>query len=248
MRRCNDVYEIVTVYYPTGCVNTTRTTTSTSTTLAPTTTTTSSSTSTSTSTTTTTTTNSCSDITIGTQVWTRCNLDVDTYANGDPIPQITDPVEWSTSTIGAWCYPNNDPVLGAIYGKLYNFYAVGDVRGIAPAGYHVPTYQEFVTLTNYLGGLSVAGGKLKSTGTSLWLSPNTGATNESGFTGLPGGMRFEDGSFLPVPTSQEGHWWSSTRFINLGWQLVLSYNNNFATISNGNTYNLSGFSVRLIKD
>ena len=129
------------------------------------------------------------DIVIGDQTWTGCNLDVTNYQNGDPIPQIQDPVEWAALTTGAWCYYNNDPSNGCTYGKMYNWYAVNDPRGLAPAGYHIPSETEVLTLQSYLGGNGIAGGKMKEIGTTHWNSPNTGATNETGWTGLPGGAR-----------------------------------------------------------
>ena len=182
---------------------------------------------------------------IGTQEWTNCNLDVTTYANGDTIPQVTDPTAWAALTTGAWCYYDNDSANGTTYGKMYNWYAVNDPRGLAPVGYHIPTLVELNTLTTFLGGESVAGGKLKETGLCNWLTPNTGATNTSGFTGLPGGYRDNNGVFGEI--SNYGLWWSSvetvTAFANY---LLLGYNNSNAFIYvNSKTF---GFSVRLIKD
>jgi uncharacterized protein (TIGR02145 family) len=141
-------------------------------------------------------------ITIGTQHWMKKNLDVTTYRNGDIIPQVTDSTAWIKLTTGAWCYYNNDPANGAIYGKLYNWYAVNDARGLAPQGWHIPTSAEWNTLSTFLGGS--AGGKMKTTGTS-WTTPNTGATNESGFSALPGGLRSINGGFYNVGV--QGSWW-----------------------------------------
>jgi uncharacterized protein (TIGR02145 family) len=185
-------------------------------------------------------------VTIGTQVWTSTNLDVATYRNGDTIPEVTDPTAWAGLTTGAWCYNNNDSANGAIYGKLYNWYAVNDLRGLAPTGFHIPSDAEWTTLGTYLGGDSVAGGKMKTTGTSLWLSPNASATNESGFTGLPGGFRLPDGSFYPP--GYDGYWWSSTEFIlNYSYLRRMYFNNGILTRDVfGNK--LYGSSVRLIKD
>jgi hypothetical protein len=106
---------------------------------------------------------SLADVVIGTQTWTACNLDVTTYRNGDAIPQVTDPTAWNNLTTGAWCYYENSSSLGCTYNKLYNWYAVNDPRGLAPVGYHVPTEAEIETLRQFLGGTTVAGGKLKST-------------------------------------------------------------------------------------
>src|SRR5436190_23369500 len=134
-------------------------------------------------------------VTICDQVWMIKNLDVSTYRNGDPIPEVTDPSQWAGLTTGAWCYYENNSANGTIYGKLYNWYAVNDPRGLAPLGWHVPSDEELTTLTSCLGGVFVAGGTMKETGTTHWLAPNTEATNSSGWTGLPGGYRNEFGSF-----------------------------------------------------
>jgi len=161
-------------------------------------------------------------IVIGTQQWMRENLDVLTYRNGDTIPQVTDPAAWGALTTGAWCYYDNDPANGAIYGKLYNWYAVNDPRGLAPQGWHIPTDEEWTTLSTKLGGEDVAGGKMKSTGTTLWSNPNTGATNSSGFAGLPGGFRFMSGPFTNV--GDGGIWWSATEGSTARyWNRTLSY-------------------------
>ncbi len=145
---------------------------------------------------------------IGTQEWTVKNLDVSRYRNGDIIPEVKDPAKWANLKTGAWCYYNNDPKNGAIYGKLYNWYAVNDPRGLAPEGFHIPSYTAWKILTDYLGGQYLAGGKMKSTGTTLWLSPNTNATNDIGFSGLPAGCRNLDGSFSSL--RYNGYWWSSS--------------------------------------
>ena len=144
-------------------------------------------------------------IVIGTQQWSRLNLDVVTYRNGDIIPQVTDEATWNSLTTGAWCYYNNDPANGAIYGKLYNWYAVNDPRGLAPTGWHIPTNAEWGILIDKLNSYpGILDKKLKTVG-SIW-SNNIGATNESGFSGLPGGTR-AGGSFSRL--GQIGMWWSS---------------------------------------
>jgi uncharacterized protein (TIGR02145 family) len=121
---------------------------------------------------------------IGTQIWMNKNLDVATYRNGDTILHITNWGEWAYSEqiTGAWCWYNFDSSKYADkYGKLYNWYAVNDPRGIAPLGFHIPTDAEWNTLATYLGGANVAGGQLKEIGTIHWNSPNTGATNTTNF-------------------------------------------------------------------
>lgn len=151
---------------------------------------------------------SSATVSIGNQIWMKKNLDVDKYRNGDPIPQVQDAIAWANLTTGAWCYFSNDPAKGTTYGKLYNCYAVNDSRGLAPLGYHIPADVEWTTLVTFLGGPSGAGGKMKEAGTTHWITPNTGATNSSGFTGLPGGVRNHDGSFDKL--GLWGNWWSST--------------------------------------
>jgi uncharacterized protein (TIGR02145 family) len=128
---------------------------------------------------------------IDNQEWIAENLNVEHYCNGDIIPQIQDENQWKLLTTGAWCYQENNPENGKSFGKLYNWYAVNDPRGLAPKGWHIPSDADYTKLTSYLGGEEVAGGKLKAT--TLWESPNTGASNESGFTAFPGGIRDDDG-------------------------------------------------------
>lgn len=181
-------------------------------------------------------------VTIGTQLWTTTNLDVTTYRNGDPIPEVTNGAAWAALTTGAWCYYNNDPALGAIYGKIYNAYAVNDPRGLAPVGFHIPTNAEWATLGTYLGGDSVAGGKMKTTGTSLWFPPNTGATNESGFSALPGGWRYNNGSFDFM--NMQARWWATDE----GGNFVRNISWISASLDIGQLQYPYGMSVRLIKD
>jgi uncharacterized protein (TIGR02145 family) len=197
------------------------------------------------------------NVTIGTQIWSSTNLDVTNYRDGTPIPQVTDPTAWANLTTGAWCYYNNNPANNAIYGKLYNWYAVAGIydaasaanpslrKQLAPQGWHVPSDAEWTTLTTFLGGESVAGGKMKSIGTSLWQSPNTAATNESGFTGLPAGCRNGDGSFANI--GGFGLWWSSSEFsTSNAWNRTLNFTNGGANRSN--QVKNGGFSVRCLRD
>jgi len=150
-------------------------------------------------------------VTICNQTWMLKNLDVDHYRNGDPIPQVTDPAEWKSLTEGAWCYFKNDPGYGQVYGKLYNRFAVNDPRGLAPAGWHVPSLAEWdILIEDCLGGHNVAGGKMKETGTMHWMDPNIGATNESRFAALPGNMRGANGEFFTSTSINEGNWWTTT--------------------------------------
>jgi uncharacterized protein (TIGR02145 family) len=191
-------------------------------------------------------------VTICNQTWTKTNLNVSKYRNGDVIPQVQDATQWASLTTGAWCYYLNNANNGPIYGKLYNWYAINDPRGIAPIGWHIPSENEVTTMINCLGGWEVAGGKMKSVGTSQWASPNLGANNNSGFTALPGGGLNSSilGSTSPGASfSSAGltsHWWTSTSSGNYSINFTNNYNltscYNFLTPPN------SGFSVRCIKD
>jgi len=186
------------------------------------------------------------NVTIGSQVWSATNLDVSTYRNGDVIPQVTDPTTWTNLTTGAWCYYNNETAHGTIYGKMYNWYAVNDSRELAQAGWHIPSDTEWTTLINTLGlgNTFEIGGKLKTTGTTLWNSPNTGATNETGFSGLPGGFRY-NGTFMDLRNI--GFWWSSSAFNSTySWYYQLMYNSAF--IVRTNDFKSLGLSVRLVRD
>ena len=184
---------------------------------------------------------------IGTQVWTTQNLNVSTYRDGTPIPKVENAATWA-SGYGAYCYYNNDSATYAsIYGKLYNWYAVHDSAhgGLAPTGYHIPSDSEWTTLTDYLGGIAVAGGKLKDAGTTRWTTPNTGATNSSGFVGLPGGNRYNNGTFYYVGT--EGYFWSSTEANTASaWYRIMYYSS--GNVFRGSTTKTLGFSVRCIRD
>ena len=133
-------------------------------------------------------------IQIGNQLWMAENLKTTKYRNLDPIPNVTDNTAWNSLTTGAWCYLGNNSSNDCPYGKLYNWYAANDTRQICPSGWHIPTSSDINILVSYLGGASIAGGKMKSTGSDYWQSPNIGATNESGFSALSGGYRI-DGSF-----------------------------------------------------
>jgi uncharacterized protein (TIGR02145 family) len=133
---------------------------------------------------------------IGTQVWMAENLKTTKYRNGVSIAHITDNQQWVSDTNGAYCSYSNNIINDCPYGKLYNFYAVVNTNNICPTGWHVPTESEWLTLTNFLGGSTVAGGKMKVSSSTYWDAPNTGATNQSGFSALPAGIRAgNDGSF-----------------------------------------------------
>lgn len=183
--------------------------------------------------------------TIGTQEWTSENLNVEYYRNGDVIPQIKDKEEWSKLRTGAWCYYENNSENKKTYGKLYNWYAVNDPRGLAPKGWHIPSNEEWTQLTDYLGGYAVAGGKLKAA--TLWESPNTGAKNSSGFTAFPGGRRRfkKDFDFSGIATS--GYFWSSTEINDdEAWVHTLYFAS--SDVERLENYKKNGLSVRCVRD
>jgi uncharacterized protein (TIGR02145 family) len=148
-------------------------------------------------------------IQIGNQTWMKENLKTTKYSNGNTIPNISDNTAWSAQTTGAYCWYNNSITNKNPYGALYNFYTVADNRNLCPAGWHVPTDEEWAILTTFLGGTGIAGGKLKETGTAHWTTPNTGADNSSGFTALGGGYR-EGGTSLFAHFGTYGDWWSAS--------------------------------------
>lgn len=189
------------------------------------------------------------------QTWIKSNLNVSKYSDGTPIPQVTDFTQWANLTTGAWCYYNNDPAKGNIYGKLYNWYAVAGIHNtasatniqlrkkISPTGWHIPTDAEWTVLTDCLGGLNIAGGKMKSV-VNLWQTPNNGATNSSGFSGLPGSYRYNN---IFGSLGYDGFWWSSTESnISKVWFRSLLNGDDFCNRNqSGKNY---GFSIRCVKD
>jgi len=212
--------------------------------------------------TTTTTTTSAFTTTTTTTIWSTVNLDVTTYSDGTAIIDATGytNAQWAALTVGAWCYYNNDPATGPIYGKLYNWYAVAGIydtasfnnpslrRQLAPVGQRIPTFTDWSNLIQSSGGSTGAGCSLKSTGTiqagtGLWESPNTCATNIFGWTGLPGGFRDNIGTFLGIGIS--GVWWASTEFGTFGAYYTGLRNNLPIAITSGSEKQ-NGLSVRCI--
>lgn len=187
------------------------------------------------------------------QEWMAENLRTTTYANGDPIPNVTDVNQWVNLTTGAWAHFNNDSQYENPYGKLYNWYTVADPRNVCPTGWHVPSDAEWTAFINYLdpnadGGNNwpnTAGGKMKSTGTQYWSIPNTDATNESGFSGRPGGGRYNGGTFSDV--GSVGRWWSSTQTsMTMAWYRGLDYSS--GGVNRNDYFKVDGFSVRCLRD
>lgn len=188
--------------------------------------------------------NTYATIWIGTQVWMAENLRTATYANGNPIPNVTDDTTWTQLNSGAWSHYANNPTNDSVYGKLYNWYAVADSVNICPTGWHVPTDTEWRDLSEHLGGADVAGVKMKTT--SLWNAPNRGANNNAGFSGLPGGVRSSEGGNFAL-LGQWGLWWSaSEKSVDYAW---LYYLRNVNEEVRWNGYDKRyGFSVRCVRD
>ena len=180
---------------------------------------------------------------IGTQTWMAENLKVTKYRNGDPIPYVESNTEWMNLTTGSYCNYDNNIANADIYGRLYNWYAINDTRNIAPAGWHVPTCEEWQILINHLG-LDYASDWLRETGNIHWYGDNTRARNEYGFTALPSGMRYEDGRFYGV--GLYGEWWTSTGNYSDAccWRMGI-FSNYTEAVNENNKY---GFAVRCIKD
>ena len=180
-------------------------------------------------------------ILIGTQTWMAQNLTTATYNDGSAIPFITHGTTWSLLSSPGYCWYNNDSLL---YGAMYNWYAVNTGK-LCPTGWHVPTDAEWTTLTNFVGGENTASGKLKETGTTHWVTPNSGATNESGFTALPGGFRNSSGVFGNI--TRYGYWWSSTEASSTeAYFRDMSYN--YVATDRSRSNKISGISVRCIKN
>jgi uncharacterized protein (TIGR02145 family) len=172
------------------------------------------------------------------------NLKTTKYNDGTAIPLVTDNKAWERLTTPAYCWYDNDTTYKNSYGALYNGYAVNTGK-LCPSGWHVSIDLEWATLITYLGGESVAGGKLKETGTTHWRGPNSGAKNESGFTALPGGSRYTNGLFFTIKNI--GYWWTFTENTTLdGWYRCM-YNGNNA-VSRNYFDSTNGFSVRCVRD
>jgi uncharacterized protein (TIGR02145 family) len=189
--------------------------------------------------------NTYNTVQIGNQVWMSENLKTSRYRNGGQIPNVTtDNTAWGNLTTGAWSYYNNDVSNNAIYGKLYNWYTtLGDT--LCPTGWGVPTDAEWTTLTNSLGGKSVAGSKMKSKGITYWSSQSAGTDNSSGFSALPGGYRKFVGSFFGIRS--DAFFWSATENGGLfAWYRNLYDNDGTVNrLFNNKTF---GASVRCLRD
>jgi uncharacterized protein (TIGR02145 family) len=193
--------------------------------------------------------NNYSVVQIGTQIWMVENLKTTKYRNSEAIPNVTDNTAWGSLTTGAYCNYNNTTNSDTIntFGRLYNWYTVIDSGNIAPLGWHVPSDDEWTTLLTYLGGESVAGGKLKENCSFLWLAPNLGADNSSGFTGLPGGYRLYNYSTFDDIYGY-GFFWSTKNFVSHAWYNVISSVNAVVYLGTQAGFKTYGFSVRCLKD
>jgi uncharacterized protein (TIGR02145 family) len=184
-------------------------------------------------------------VVINNQTWMAENLRTTRFNDGAPVPPVDDSIAWCNLVSAGYCWHGNDSVVNKNrYGALYNWYALESGK-LAPKGWHIPKDSEWIRLTNYLGGWDIAGGKLRDTGTTYWIAPNNGATNETGFSALPGDSRSEFGAFGEI--GNYGIWWSSTAFgDSIAWCRVL---NNFNTsIYRLNPRKRNGFSIRCVRD
>ncbi|MFT5884938.1 MAG: hypothetical protein ACI9IP_001398 [Arcticibacterium sp.] len=185
-------------------------------------------------------------------MWMAENLKTTRYNDGEAIPIKTDNTDWETASSDrapAYTWYDNESANLITYGALYNWYAIdtssNGSKNVCPTGWHLPTDGEWTTLESYLGGAVAAGGKMKEAGLAHWTTPNEGATNESGFAGLPGGIRFTNGAFFFI--GDFGDWWSSTsNNTTNAWYRYLDYNSDDVSRSDSNKG--FGFSVRCLRD
>ena len=182
-------------------------------------------------------------ITIGTQEWMAENLRTSKYNDGSNIPHVSDNTSWENLTTGAYCWYDNDQAYEIPFGKLYNWFAVNNANGLCPDGWHIPDDSEWSTLVNFLGGASSAGGAMKATGFKHWEFQNIGATNSSGFSGLPG-IRDTDGDF-PFQGFL-GYWWSATDAGSNAGDMGLFYDS--AGVNQASDDKNYGFWVRCLKN
>lgn len=191
-------------------------------------------------------------VVIGDQCWMTENLRTSSYSNGNPIKKVTSSREWKSLEEGAWSFYNNSERWNNPYGKLYNWYAVNDERNICPANWHVPSYDEWDAMADHLGGRTVAGGKLKTPGTDNWRRPNLYATNQTGFSAVPGGSRTNFGDFRAhhrfYDLGKFGYWWTSSfhsDYEKVAWARMINHRSgSLQSVYNPKT---TGYSVRCVK-
>lgn len=184
--------------------------------------------------------NTYKTVQIGTQCWMAENLKTSKYRDGNPIPNVTDPSEWAKLSSGAWATYENSAANDVTYGKLYNWHAVVDARNVCPVDWHIPSNEEWTVLSNYIG--TEIGFKMKST--SGW-ADNGNGSNTSGFNALPGGFRFNDGTFYYV--SRAGFFWSSSESSSdYAWYRYLRFEDR--DLGRFNYLKSFGLSVRCLRD
>jgi uncharacterized protein (TIGR02145 family) len=190
--------------------------------------------------------NTYKTVVIGTQTWFAENLKTTKYKDGTAIPLVTDNTAWKNSIIPAYCwYKNDEKAYKDPYGALYNWYAVSTGK-LCPTGWHVPSSQEWQSLTTFLGGDIVSGGKLKVIGTNIWLSPNKGATDEVGFSAVPGGVKITDARLFDG-LGEVGFYWSRTEQTSaMAYFRMIEFDTSSALLVN--EFKITGQSVRCIKD
>jgi uncharacterized protein (TIGR02145 family) len=190
--------------------------------------------------------NTYNTVSIGNQVWLTENLKTTKFNNQDPIPLVTDNTLWSTQTEAAYCSYQDDNLLANEYGNLYTWHVVNDIRNVCPTGYHVPSILEWEALIDFLGGNTVAGGKLKEAGLAHWIDPNTGATNSSGFTLLPSGWRaHNNGSYENL--TYMAYQWSSTSIDALNASIMLVGFDSESCLTS-ESHKLTGLPIRCLKE
>lgn len=188
-------------------------------------------------------------VVIGSQEWMAEDLKNNCYCDGTPILEVKNASRWASLTEGGWSYMDNDKTKYGMNGKLYNWYAVNGSRNICPCGWHVPGFEDWTQLIDFLGGPDSAGGSMKTTGTfqagdGLWVAPNEGATNSSGFSAIPNGSRNSNGSFN-LPLLSSANWWASSIGTESYFVVVGTYN---ASVDMIDADKKIGFSVRCVKD
>jgi uncharacterized protein (TIGR02145 family) len=194
--------------------------------------------------------NNYQTVVINGKQWMKGNLNVSKYRNGDIIPEVTDMTQWDAITTGAWCYYKNDTANGTIYGKLYNWYAINDPRGLAPLGWHIPTEPEWKSLTDFLGGPTLAGMKLRDIG-DLWSTSSVMATNQAGFSALPAGYGYLTYNYTPADQvfnslGDVAFWWSATSTsTNTAYSLNVNLNN---SVTRSAILKKTALSVRCVKN
>ncbi|QBZ98147.1 fibrobacter succinogenes major paralogous domain-containing protein [Flavobacterium sangjuense] len=194
--------------------------------------------------------NNYESIVINGKQWMKGNLNVSKYRNGDVIPEVTDMAEWDALTTGAWCYYENVTENGTTYGKLYNWYAINDPRGLAPTGWHIPSDAEWTSLTNFLGGTTKAGIKMRDLG-ETWSTSAVLATNQAGFSALPGGYGYLTHNYDPEdqPFNSMGDvafWWSATASNpTTAYSLNVNLNN---SVTRGSILKKTALSVRCVRN